>query len=51
MKQVYYTFRYLIRHRGNSTIKIISLTLGLAMSLVLFAQVAFELSYDRFFPT
>lgn len=50
MKQIYYTFRYLIRHRGNSTIKIISLTLGLAMSLVLFAQVAFELSYDRFFP-
>lgn len=50
MKQIYYTLRYLIRHRGNSMIKIASLTLGLAMSLVLFAQVAFELSYDRFFP-
>lgn len=36
--------------RGNNGIKIVSLTLGLAVGLVLFAQVAFDLSYDRFFP-
>lgn len=50
MKQIYYTLRYLLHSRGNNGIKIVSLTLGLAMSLVLFTQVAFDLSYDKFFP-
>ncbi|RHJ83469.1 ABC transporter permease [Parabacteroides sp. AM08-6] len=50
MKQLFYTFRYLIRSRGNNLIKVISLTLGLVVGLVLFSQVAFELSYDNFYP-
>lgn len=50
MKQIYYTLRYLLHSRGNNGIKIVSLTLGLAMSLVLFTQVAFDLSYDKFYP-
>lgn len=50
MRQIYYTLRYLLHSRGNNGIKIISLALGLPMSLVLFAQVAFEMSYDNFYP-
>lgn len=50
MKQIYYTLRYLLHSRGNNGIKIVSLTLGLVMSLVLFTQVAFDLSYDKFYP-
>ena len=50
MKQLYYTIRYLLRGKGNSLIKTISLTLGLVVSLVLFSKVAFEMSYDKYFP-
>lgn len=50
MKQLIYTFRYLFRSRGNNLIKVISLTLGLVVGLVLFSQVAFELSFDKFYP-
>lgn len=50
MKQLIYTFRYLLRSRGNNLIKVISLTLGLVVGLVLFTQVAFELSFDKFYP-
>lgn len=50
MRQVYYTMRYLLHKRGNNTIKILSLTLGLAVSLVLFGKIAFDMSYDNFIP-
>lgn len=50
MRQIYYTLRYLLRSGGNNGIKIVSLTLGLAMSLVLFTQIAFDMSYDHFIP-
>lgn len=50
MKQLFYTIRYLLRNREKNMIKIISLTLGLAVGLVLFSQVAFELSFDKFYP-
>lgn len=49
MKQLYYTLRYLLRGKGNNAIKIISLTLGLVVALVLFSKVAFEVSYDKYF--
>lgn len=49
MKQLYYTFRYLLRVRESNLIKIFSLTLGLGVGLLLFARVAFELSFDSFF--
>lgn len=49
MKQLYYTLRYLLRARGGNTIKIVSLTLGFGVGLLLFARVAFELSFDSFF--
>lgn len=49
MKQFYYTLRYLLRTRDSNLIKIVSLTLGLGVGLLLFARVAFELSFDSFF--
>lgn len=49
MRQLYYTFRTLIRGKGSNVIKIISLTLGIFIGILLFARVAFELSYDSFY--
>lgn len=49
MKQFIYTLRYLAKARGTNLIKVLSLTLGLALGLVIFSQVAFERSYDSFF--
>ncbi|MDR1004909.1 MAG: ABC transporter permease [Prevotellaceae bacterium] len=49
MKQLYYTLRTLLRGRGSNIIKIISLGLGLTLSILLFARVAFEWSYDNCF--
>jgi Predicted ABC-type transport system involved in lysophospholipase L1 biosynthesis, permease component len=46
MKQLYYTLITLIRGHGSNTIKVISLTLGLLIGIILFARVAFELSYN-----
>jgi putative ABC transport system permease protein len=50
MKQLYYTFRYLLHAKGSNLIKTISLTLGLVVALVLFSKVAFEVSYDKHYP-
>lgn len=49
MRQLYYTIRYLFRGRGGNLVKILSLTLGLGIGVILFARVAFELSFDTFF--
>lgn len=46
MKQFYYIFRSLVRGRGSNVIKIISLALGLMVGIILFARVAFEMSYN-----
>lgn len=41
----------LIRHGGASSwVKVVSLTLGLLVGILLFAQLAYELSFDRFYP-
>ena len=45
MKQLYYVIRTLLRGRGSNIIKVISLGLGLTMSILLFSRVAFEQSY------
>ncbi|MCD7938106.1 MAG: multidrug ABC transporter substrate-binding protein [Tannerellaceae bacterium] len=49
MKQLFYTFRYLTKTKGSSFIKITSLSLGLLVGIVLFARVAFEMNFDRFY--
>ena len=43
-------FRSLFKRGKNSAIKIISLSTGLALGLVLIAKVYFEQSYNNFFP-
>ncbi len=50
MKQFNYVWRNIVNSKANSLIKIISLTLGLAVAIVLFSKVAFEMSYDKFYP-
>lgn len=50
MKQLIYIFRYLTKGRGNNLIRILSLTLGLSVGAILLSQVAFETSFDRFYP-
>ena len=47
MKQFHYTIQTLIRDRRSCVIKVISLSLGLLVSIILFSRVAFELSYDN----
>ena len=49
MKQIYYVIRTLLRGHGSNVIKILSLALGLTMSILLFARVAFEQSFDKCF--
>ncbi len=49
MKQLYYVFQTLLRGHGSNMIKILSLALGLTMSILLFARVAFEQSFDKCF--
>lgn len=49
IKQLYYVFRNLIRGKGSNLIKIVSLAMGLGASILLFARVAFELSFDEFY--
>ena len=46
MKQLYYVIQTLLRGRSSNIIKIVSLGLGLTMSILLFARVAFEQSFD-----
>lgn len=46
MRQLYYTLQTLIRGKGSNIIKVISLGLGLAVSILIFAREAFEFNYD-----
>lgn len=46
MKQIYYVIQTLLRGRGSNIIKVISLGLGLTMSILLFSRVAYEQSFD-----
>lgn len=49
MNQLYYTFKTLLHGRNSNVVKILSLALGLLMSVFLFARIAFELSFDNFY--
>lgn len=49
MRQLYYSILMLLRGRSNNLTKTISLTVGLFIGILLFACVAFQLSYNRFF--
>ena len=47
MRQIYYSIRTLLRERGTNIIRVISLSLGLTIGILLFSQIVFELSYER----
>ena len=47
MKQIYYVIQALIHGRGANIIKVVSLGLGLTMSILLFSRVVYEQSFDR----
>ncbi len=46
MKSLYYVTQTLLHSRSSNLIKIISLTLGVTVSILIFARQAFELNYD-----
>ena len=50
MRQIYYSIRTLLRERGTNIIRVISLSLGLTIGILLFSQIVFELSYERCYP-
>ena len=49
MKQIYYVIQTIVHSRSANAIKIISLGLGLMMSILLFSRVAYEQSFDTCF--
>lgn len=50
MKKLYYTLQYLFNKKSTALIKVISLSAGLLVGIVLFARVAFDQTYDQFYP-
>ena len=49
MKTIYYAIQNIIRGKDSTLIKVVSLSLGLFLSIVLFALVGTELNYDSFY--
>lgn len=49
MQYLYYAIQNIFRGRDATLVKVVSLTLGLFLSILLFARIAFELSYDYFY--
>ena len=49
MQSFHYIIRTLLHSKGSNLLKVVSLGLGLTMSILLFARVAFEQSYDTCF--
>src|ERR1700759_1852515 len=49
-KHLLYALRHLSRHKLNTTINILGLTLGVLSCLVIYLFVTYEFSYDKFHP-
>ena len=49
MRHLYYIIQTLLRGRGGNLVKLTSLTLGLLVGILLFSQIAYELSYENFY--
>ncbi|MDR0895624.1 MAG: ABC transporter permease [Prevotellaceae bacterium] len=47
MRQLYYTLQTLLRGRSSNMIRLVSLTLGLLIGVLLFSQIAYEFSYEQ----
>lgn len=50
MHNFHFAWRYLLKRRGNNLTRVVSLTLGLSVGLVIFAYINDVLTFDRFFP-
>ena len=50
MKQIYYAIQSILHGRGSNVTKVISLSLGLTIRILLFSQIAFELNYEKCYP-
>lgn len=50
MKQIYYAIQSTLHGRGSNVTKVISLSLGLTIGVLLFSQIAFELNYEKCYP-
>ena len=49
MNQIYYAIQNIIRGKNSTLVKVVSLSLGLFFSIILFALVGTQLSYDSFY--
>ena len=49
MKQIYYAIQNIIRGKDSTFIKVISLSLGLFFSIIMFAMVGMQLGFDSFY--
>ena len=49
MNQIYYAIQNIIRGKDSTLVKVVSLSLGLFLSIVLFALVGVQLSFDSFY--
>lgn len=49
MKQLYYSLITLVRGKGGNVVRLISLTLGLLVGILLFSQIVYELKFDTFY--
>ena len=49
MRQIYYSIRTLLHERTLNIVRVLSLSLGLTVGILLFSQIAYELSYENFY--
>lgn len=50
MQALNYSLRYLLKKRGNSLARLLSLSLGMTVALLVFSYVGFNMSFNSFFP-
>ena len=50
MHNILFAFRYLLKPRGGNLARLVSLTLALTVSIVVFSYVNYVLTFDRFYP-
>lgn len=49
MQTLNYSFRYLLKRRGNTLARVLSLSLGVAVALLVFSYVGLNFSFNKFF--
>ena len=49
MKQIYYAIQNIIRGKDSTLIKVVSLSLGLFFSIIMFAMVGMQLGFDSYY--